>query len=460
MKKTDIKIFLGAIILFLFSSCEKWIDTDLNNDPNNPEKTYYNVVLPTIEASIAYQYGGDLSRPAAIWMQQLSGVGNQPIAFDVYNFTQSDVDNVWKWGMYAGPMMDLKRMIEQAESDKSYHYLGVAQVLMAFSVAIMTDLFGDIPFSDAWIENNLTPKYDKQEAIYDSLFKMIDAAIVNLGKSQSLFSPSDDDIIYAGDLDKWTRAAYTLKARLALHLAKVRSDAYLTALNAIDKGLISNDDNMQVPFGTKQNEGNPAYQFFMYDRPYDIVMGAFFVDTLRSDPRFNLYVDTTGASEDESVGYGSNPGQADGFAYPGQTFLLPNSPVVFMSYAESKFIEAEAALPNDPARAAAAYNDAVTAAFEMYGMQAPNSMISETSTSISLAKIIMQKYIVLFMNPEAYTDYRRTGYPQLTPPSNALTVDKKMPRRWPYPTSERIYNSKNFEPYKNLTISSRVWWDK
>jgi len=96
----------------------------------------------------------------------------------------------------------------------------------------------------------------------------------------------------------------------------------------------------------------------------------------------------------------------------------------------------------------------------MYGMQAPNSMISETSTSISLAKIIMQKYIVLFMNPEAYTDYRRTGYPQLTPPSNALTVDKKMPRRWPYPTSERIYNSKNFEPYKNLTISSRVWWDK
>ncbi|MGC8804043.1 MAG: SusD/RagB family nutrient-binding outer membrane lipoprotein, partial [Bacteroidales bacterium] len=210
MKNTKYKIFLGAIsFLILFSSCEKWIDTDINIDPNNPEKVSYNLVLPTIEAGLAYQYGGDLSRPVAIWMQQFAGVGNQPIAFDVYNFTQSDVNNVWVWGMYAGPMMDLKRMIVSAKADGSFHYLGVAQVLMAFSVATMTDLFGDIPFSDAWIDGNVTPKYDTQQAIYDSLFKMVDDAIANLSKPQSLFSPGSDDIIYGGDLDKWIKAAYT-----------------------------------------------------------------------------------------------------------------------------------------------------------------------------------------------------------------------------------------------------------
>jgi hypothetical protein len=461
MKNTKFKIFIGAIsILFMLSSCEKWIDTDLNVDPNNPAKVNYNLVLPTIEAGLGYQYGGDLSRPVAIWMQQFSGVGNQPIAFDVYNFTQSDVNNVWVWGMYAGPMMDLKRMIVSAKQDSSYHYLGVAQVLMAFSVATMTDLFGDIPFSDAWIENNLTPKYDSQQAIYDSLFKMIDDAIVNLNKPKSLYSPGDDDIIYKGDLDKWTKAAYTLKARLALHLAKVKSDAYQIALDAIANGFTGNDEDMQVLFGTNQNEWNPAYQYFMNDRPYDIVMGAFFVDTLRNDPRFNIYVDTTGAYEDEAYGHGAHPGQADGFAYPGATFISQNSPVTLMSFAEAKFIEAEAALSSDPARAANAYNDGVSAAFAKYGLSAPAALTSETAASITLAKIIMQKYIALFMNPETFTDYRRTGYPNLTPPSNALTIDKKLPRRWPYPTSERLYNSKNFEPYKNITISDRVWWDK
>ncbi|MGC8804154.1 MAG: SusD/RagB family nutrient-binding outer membrane lipoprotein, partial [Bacteroidales bacterium] len=255
-------------------------------------------------------------------------------------------------------------------------------------------------------------------------------------------------------------AAYTLKARLALHLAKVRNDAYTIALDAIANGFTGNDEDMQVPFGEKQNEWNPAYQYFMNDRPYDIVMGAFFVDTLRNDPRFNLYVDTTGAADDPSYGQGAHPGQADGFAYPGATFISPNSPVTLMSYAEAKFIEAEAALSSDKARAANAYNDAVNAAFSKYGLAAPTSLTSETASTISLAKIIMQKYIALFMNPETFTDYRRTGYPQLTPPSNALTVDKKLPRRWPYPTSERLYNAKNFEPYENITISNRVWWDK
>lgn len=465
MKNKILKIGVGLFLLLAFTSCEKWIDTGLNVDPNNPEKVSYSLVLPTIEAGLEYQFGGDLSRPTSIWMQQLSGVGNQSRAYDVYNYTQSDVDNVWRWGMYAGPLKDLKIMLDDAKADSSYHYLGIAQVLMAFSFSTMTDLFGDLPYAEAWDNNNLKPVFDSQESIYTALNKMLDDAIVNLAKTKSTFSPTTDDLIYGGDLAKWTMAAYAVKARLAIHLSKVNgASAYNSALTAINSSFASNDDDFFFKFGNNSNEWNPMYQYFIYERPGDVVMGAFLVDTLRNDPRFNVYIDTTGASEDPMLGLGSNPGKADGAANLGAYFLATDAPIQFITYAEIKFIEAEAKLQtSDLAGAATAYNEAVKAALAKYGVSDAAweaKYANETAGTINLSKIISQKYIALFMQPEIFTDYRRTGFPVITPPSDAKTVDKKLPRRFPYSTSEKNYNGANFEKYESVTISTPVWWDK
>jgi hypothetical protein len=481
MKNKILKLGAIAMVFIVFTSCEKWIDTDMNNDPNNPEKANYNAVLPSIEASLAYQFGGDISRPVAIWMQQYSGVGNQAIAYDVYNFTQSDVNNVWYYAMYSGPMADLSRMIKQAAVEGAPHYQGVAEVLMALSLGTMTDLFGDIPYSKAFDGDNekFKPAFDSQESIYTSINKLLDDAIVHLGAAESLFSPGVEDLIYGGDLNLWIAAANTLKARYALHLSKVPgSDAYNKALVALANGFTSFSDDMQFAFGSKSNELNPAYQFFMNDRYGDIYMGAFFVDTLSGDPRFNSFVDTTGAADDPSIGVGSNPGMADGFAMPGPFYHSEDSPVPFITYAEVKFIEAEALLmTGNAAGAATAFNDAVTSSVKKVEDNLSKKQLkdstrianqaawlaanaSETAATITLGKIITQKYIALYTQPETFVDYRRTGYPQLTPAADAATVDKQIPRRWPYPTSERLYNADNFAPYKSVTISTPVWWDK
>jgi hypothetical protein len=466
--KTNIiqKIGVIVILVLLLSSCNKWIDTDINIDPNNPRELSLNLVLPTIQAGLAYQIGGDFSRPVCIWMQQYSGISNQAIAYDVYNFTQSDVNNVWEWGMYAGPLKDLKRMITEAEESKSPHYQGIAEILMAYGIGTMTDLFGDMPYSEAWNDEILQPKFDSQQSIYNEIFRLLNAAISHLNETESVFSPADDDLIYSGDLSLWIKAAYTLKARYYLHLSKVNgAAAYDSALTSITNGFSSNDEDLEVYFGENQNEWNPAFQFFYYDRSGDIVLGAFFTSKLKTDndPRLPLFIDTTGYAKKPSVIDGSNPGMADGSANPGAYYHSQSSPVPLISYVEAKFIEAEARLQtSDAAGAATAYNDAVQASLNKIGVSSATftAAVTRTAGNITLADIINQKYIALFTQPEIFVDYRRTGYPSLTPPANAKTIDKKIPRRWPYPTSERNYNSNNFEPYKNITLSDPLWWDK
>jgi len=144
--KNKFKTILGLTVLILFiSSCDKWIDPEINKDPGRPTDVSLNLILPTVEAGLGYCTGGDLRYNAMMWMQQLSGGANQPLAYDRYNVSQGDVDNMWKWGMYAGPMKDMYEIMKKADLEKSPHYKGVAQVLMALSLGYMTDLWVMFP---------------------------------------------------------------------------------------------------------------------------------------------------------------------------------------------------------------------------------------------------------------------------------------------------------------------------
>jgi len=91
---------------------------------------------------------------------------------------------------------------------------------MAYLLGITTDHWGDIPYSDAFkgYESDFTPEYDTQEEIYTTIFTLLSEAVTDLNATESLFSPDTEDLIYGGDLDKWIKASYALKARFSLHM--------------------------------------------------------------------------------------------------------------------------------------------------------------------------------------------------------------------------------------------------
>lgn len=452
MKIKIISILFSAL---LFSSCSKWIDSSINVDPNNPTDVAMAQLVAPIQVNLAYVIGGDLARTCCSWTQQIAGLQSQTADIDIYNISEADVDNAWQWNLYSPGMINAKILIDKAKASTSPHYSGIAKILMAYHLGVSTDLWGDIPYSDALngSTGQTKSKYDTQEKIYTTIFTLLNEAITDLSSTSSSFEPGDEDVIYSGNLTKWTKTAYALIARYKLHLAKQNgSTAYTEALAAVSKSYKSNDDDFKVVFGSAYNNSNPIYQSEQERSGYiganSKIMGML---TSINDPRLSVYFDG-------SIGSASGEVNSKASAI-GVNYASAESPVYLMSYAEIKFIEAEAKFKtSDLSGAANAYNEGLKASLQREGVYDETwynaNLIS--SSSITLEKIINQKYVSSFLQIETWADWRRTGYPTLALAKGAVTTE--IPRRLPYPQSERLYNGDNMPT--GLTITSRVWWDK
>jgi hypothetical protein len=452
MKKILFSIFL---IIMLLSSCDKWIDPDMNVDPNNPKDVAMAQLVAPIEANLAYVVGGELARFTCVWMQQIAGLQGQSAGNDIYVISESDVTGDWSWNLYSPGMINSKILIDKAASTNSPYYTGIAKILMAYHLGVTTDLWGDIPYSDALkgISLQLKPKYDTQQEIYTTIFTLLNEAITDLESSTSLFVPANEDLIYEGDLTKWKKTAYALKARYSLHLAKRNgATAYYDALASVADSYTSNDDDFKFVFGSAANNSNPIYQseqersgYYSANATYENML------SLTSDPRQSVYFNGT---------VGSKPGEPNvNAATIGTSYASPTTPVYLMSFTELKFIEAEASFnTNNKARAANAYNDGLKASLQREGVFGDGTWYDANkinSETITLEKIMIQKYLSSFLQIETWTDWRRTGYPVLTLATGA--TKSEIPRRLPYPQDERLYNGDNMPA--GLTITSRVWWD-
>ncbi len=440
-------IFMVVLLSVFAFSCDSWVDTNLNVDPTSPSNVPMKTILPTTQAGIAYVLGGDIGRFAGCFTQQLFGADRQHLGIYNYTFNENEIDNAWNT-MYAGPMVDLYTLMKLADKNNSPYYKGIAQILMAFSLGMWTDVCGDIPYSDAFKGvDNLTPKYDTQEQIYNTIQSLLDDAISNLQATSSLLKPGADDFMYSGKTANWIKAAYTLKARFHLHLKK-----YDEALAALQNGFTSNDDDFQMPFTDKETEANPLYQF-VTQRSGDITMGPVIMDLMNTfnDPRRPFI-----AEKDGNGNYSKD-------SPLGPFYASINSPVLFITYVEAKFIEAECQLAKGNATAAYnAYKDGILASMAKIGVADADAQaywnqatVSVGEGNLTLKNIMEQKYIACFFNPEVWTDWRRTDYPTLTP-----VTGSQVPRRFLYPQSERIYNFENFKQVgSNITIFSQLWWD-
>jgi len=463
MKIQKIKIVLLLSIAVFLSSCN-WIDPELNVNPNDPADVPLSLILPSIQGNVAYDLqGNDAVMPTNIWMQYLNGYARQAQIYAGYRFTPADVNNLWD-AIYAGEGMDCKILISKAKAQENPHMEGVGQIMMAYMLSITTDLFGDIPYSECFQgATNLRPAVDSQESIYAMMNSLLDSAITNLAMED--LAGIGGDMIHGGDADAWTKTAYALKARFAINLSERNGSAsYTAALAALANAYESNDDNMAFEFGIQPTEQSPISQFV--DQRGDIVMGKYFMDFLNStsDPRVAAYAELS----DAGTYAGSSPadGLTTGISFPGEFIASQDVPVTsyMMTYAECKFIEAEALLATDADAAADAYKEGVMASLELV---LPGEDVSayydaeiapETGSTLTLEDIIMQKYVANFGQVQPYNDYRRTGYPAgLEVPSTATTP---LPKRFPYSQDEVTYNP-NIEELWQVTVflTTPVWWD-
>lgn len=439
------KYILPLLILLVISQgCRKdYFYNGINDDPSQLKNPTASSLLPGVILQSAYTWGGDASRFPAIFMQQVTGAANQSASADLYNITPDDVDNMWYAGFYGAIMTNIDTLIAVATAAGQLHYAAVGKIMMANDLGQVTDFWGDVPYTEAFQGlKNTQPKYDGQQAIYTRLQTLLDEAITDLGKDDGAeFQPnSNDDLLFDGDLDMWIKFAYALKAKFYLHTVKVDATARTKALAALANGFDDGEGAFVKFVGSSATTTQaPWYQF--NTQRADIVFTGYLNDLMDAagDPRYDAYFDPADPSALGAL-YGS-----------------ANSPVYFLSYDEQKFMEAELEFrAGNTTGAAAAYNEAVRANLQRTINDASYlPSVAKTPANITLKDIIEQKYIALFLSPEVWTDWRRTGFPQLTAPDGNV-LGGALPRSLFYPSSEIRYNTNT---PANTRLTRRVWWD-
>ena len=379
--------------------------------------------------------------------------------------------------------------------------MGIARIFRVFIYSRITDTHGDIPYSEAgqgYSNGILKPKYDAQQDIYMDMLKELEEAAAQLGSSSS-FGASD--AIFGGDTAKWKAWANSLMLRHAMRLTKVDiATAQAWAVKAISAGTMTSNDHIAAVKHTDGPEGiNKNGHGEVFDADRQARASATMMAHLSGDPRksvmFQRRSDGSQAVADligmpngrTSSGYtdlsgNAVPGISDTsiYAEPADALRRKDVPMVFQTYAEVEFLKAEAAIRGwisaDPK---AHYEAGVTAAMKMLKQIYPGTTaIPQADIDAYLSgpgaydaskgwEMCMNEYwkATYLNHHEAWFNWRRTGYPTLTPTKHPSGVTGgKIMRRMFYPNSEASTNADNYAAAVARQgaddVMTRVWWDK
>lgn len=487
------------LVLLCFYSC-KLEETNVN--PNNATDATVGFILPVAQANLVWALNDYTAQTTSVLIQQMTGILLNWRNTTDYAYLPRFFDGPWNTKFYAGAMKDLNTIIEKSNENGATHYRGVAKIQMAMTIGYLVDLWGDVPYSTALnLERNPQPTFDNGESLYQQVQILLDEGIADL-QMTSTTSPSRNDLIYPANNEaawvnnsapKWIRMARALKARYYNHLSKINPTQSATdALAQIAAGTFtSNADDAKVVFGTTRDQAGPWHGFLLGTfGQNNIAVNQQFINLLEDrvapgvdDPRLRFYVtdnvSTDGVAQPDADGnYRGTPNGAvaipAGASRLGPYINTPSSPSNIITYTEVKFIEAEANLRlNNFAAAAAAFNEAVKSSVRRVTGAADPAYealyASETAESIQargLEKIFTEKHIALFLEVEAWNDWRRSipagaagtvsGIPRLTPPASNETAGV-FPRRFLYPQTELVNNSANVP---NASLTDRVFWDR
>jgi starch-binding outer membrane protein, SusD/RagB family len=403
----------------------------LTDNPNRPTVANNANLLVSAETNLALQSEGHMARTICIWMQQCAGTSKQYLALGQYIVGDDDYIFEWQDAYTRGGLLDLRRIQHNALDAADSAYGGVAKVLEAWLIGQTTDVWGDIPYSTAVDSTVAAPTLDPQEEVYAALQAKLDTAIAFLATTTA--PPQGEDLVYEGDVAKWTELAHTLKARLYLHTAeRVGLPAYQAAFTEASSGISAADgsgDYLTYHSGSL-TESNLWNQFVNVWAQY-VSAGKFLVDLLNTptpDPRLDEYFKEN--SSGQFVGVNPGQGLASDPSELSDARLAPDFRQPLVTYVENQLILAEAAWQ------VAGGGGAGNTAAQPY-LDAARSAQGLSSTPVTgLETIMTEKYIALFQNPEVWNDYKRTCIPALVPAGGASQI----PARLTYPLTERNAN--------------------
>ena len=501
-------ITLAAAVALSTFSCNRDKFLDVNTTPNSPTA----VTMPLLFTSTVIYSGfvatNDLGRAASLFVQYQAGIANQMADYDRYNIRGS-FDNQWNGELYGGTLINAQTLIDLAATKSSPAYGGIAKLLKAYNFSIATDMYGDVPYSQALKgKDNQHPRYDKQEDIYkgnsalgiQGLIDLVKEGLADLDKPSTFKPGTVDDPVYgktANNIAQWKKMGNTLLLKFANTISKKEPALAVSLINQAAAGAFtSNTDDFEVPFGSASGNQNPLYSFNFVNRPNDQMLSQRLLDSMKvmNDPRLPIYftmtptpagtVNPSGTVTTVGVftGY-QNGGTASGLTIPAPAnrsryniYIRGNSgeaPARLLTNVQRLFILAEAALTlpgiTVAGTAQSLYQDAIRASMVKAGIStadvtkyfADNPKVATLSgtTEQKRNQIITEKWISWVGNGlEPYNDYRRTGYPRLAPVLNPAGDDGILPQRFALPLSELTANAGAENQDVNIRTSVPVWW--
>lgn len=442
--------------------------------------------------------GGFVQHYAGSWA--VTQYGNKFINSDEYAVA------LWR-NVYAHEMKSIVDILDVTGKDPSaVNMNAVAKIMRVMIAQRLTDIYGDVPYSEAGLafsKGIVTPKYDKQQDIYASFFKDLDEAFNQLNTGKDLIK---GDLFYKGDVSKWKKLANTMRLRAAMRISEVSpAEAEKQAKAALQNGVFeSNEDNcimhhLDFPFSDDparlDYRGNGLSYGFIGNEQGDH-FSSLLIDYLKNngDPRLTMIATPKTSSSiipwnpiqpGETLYEGIKPGvfrwelDAGSNSASGiQPYLkLRTTPYLHVSYSETQLLLAEAAFRGWVSGSAADYYkkgvEAGIKQLEIYGA----TPATQTAINTYLAakplvagnekeQIATQIWVTyLFNSIEAYSNWRRTGFPKLIPITNSDSQTGGVtPTRLYYPNDEMQKNEANYLDAvarlggKNDWLG-KVWWD-
>ena len=475
MKKIIISIFMLSMLL---TACDT--NLDINRDPDTLSSVPLKSQLPAGIIGLIGAEGSYYALIGGFWSQYWtqSNSANQYKEIDGYLIGSADYYAAWR-NMYDA-LGDIRNVKRVSLATENWNYFLISTVLETQASQVLTDFYGSIPYSEANNISILNPKYDSGEEVYDSMI-----ADLNLALSKDLSTsvgevPGSDDLVFQGDITKWTKYANTLKLKIFMRqLNSSRSTLATTGINSLLTSGVEflNEDAGITQFEDEPNLSNPLYES---DRRQLNV-----ATNLRKSKTLSSYLEANNDTRSNKY-YGSGVALDQGNfetqvpAAPTVSVVILNAktPAYFMSKEESLFLQAEAQARFGSGDKAL-YDAAVTENFNKYELDGlpyiavdgaykyPNS----GSLEDKIEAIITQKWIASFPGNgfEAFFEKNRTGYPKtsLVPQSDenyvpgqlAYSVNGatggKFPKRIVYPQEEINTNSSTPALIK---ITEPVWW--
>lgn len=489
MKKlSSIKtILILTIGLTASVSCTKDFQ-ELNTDPNRLEIVSPGALLTPIIYNMSTYF--TVRSYDFTWQIMQVGLPNPSMANGVHRYEVNENAGNGTWNACYNWLANIREMEYAADAYNLPVYRAVAATLRAYIAGILTDSFGDIPYSEALLaEQGITqPRFDTQEEVYNSLINGLIAA--NEIYSDSPLPMNGDDLLYQNDMAKWRKFNNSLLMRLYLRLSKkTEYQAYEKLQEMINQPELYPVFASNAEAALVSINGMSPFDY-AWGRRQDYVnfeaMSSFFVDLLnrQEDPRRPLFMTQASQLQDGvlvPIGYKGIPSAHSGdesqFNYNPST---PNGDLmvhttlgtaiieVIMTYAEVELIKAEVALHfGDLATAKVAYDKGVAAGITQWmNAQLPEDYLTHPAVAFngSMEQLMHQKYIALFMNDyQQWFEYRRTGYPEL-PKTEYMWHEGVMPTRFQYHNDVRRFNPNHYQEAADRIggdqVLTKVWWER